>query len=211
MANNGYNSNGDPVYSGTGAPASGADLSEATAYAGARGNNLIGTTTERNAFAYAKPGLEWFDTTLGAKFIYIGTSWVLLSVPGDLQMYYRDVSRDNVANGTTLTTIPFGTSALARLITLRVSGTTGATAHSTQGSGIAMSPTNCTISRTGVSFDETIDVINATKWYSYSLERIVSIAAGANASIAINTVQVGGDPTYFRVTAVGNVFYAGQY
>lgn len=67
---------GAPVFLETGAPEEGADLTTVAAFAAEVGTRLIGTSTQRNAYGYARRGLEWYDTTTNRVFIYSGTAWV---------------------------------------------------------------------------------------------------------------------------------------
>lgn len=76
MANDGYDATtGAPIFLPGGVPADAADLTEVAAYAAMRGNTLVGTTAERNAFQYPRTGMTWFDTTRMRDYVYNGTGW----------------------------------------------------------------------------------------------------------------------------------------
>ena len=77
MASNGVDATtGAPRFPESDAPQTGADYEEVADFAATVGTRLIGTTTERNAYAYAREGLCWYDTTLDQEFIYTGSGWV---------------------------------------------------------------------------------------------------------------------------------------
>jgi hypothetical protein len=66
---------GAPVFLDSDAPDPAVNPSEVATYAASVGTRLIGSTTERNAYAYARAGLRWYDTTLGTEYRDDGTSW----------------------------------------------------------------------------------------------------------------------------------------
>lgn len=67
---------GAKIYLGTGAPDTGADLTELAADAARTGTRLIGSTAERTAYAYGRQGLLWYDTDAGREYRHDGSSWV---------------------------------------------------------------------------------------------------------------------------------------
>lgn len=68
----------EPQYSGTGASADAADLTEVGAYAATVGNRKLGPTTARNTAAGADvwEGLLWGDTTDKTDYRYTSGAWV---------------------------------------------------------------------------------------------------------------------------------------
>jgi len=96
-----------------------------------RGRRLIGTTAQRNAYAYVVEGLEWWNTTTGALEVYTGGNWVrfnpgptgtitassgttinhqyLSKVPGGLvEIAVRFTRGANIANTQVLGQLPTG-------------------------------------------------------------------------------------------------------
>jgi hypothetical protein len=67
---------GHPIFLDTAAPDIKVDPTKASEYAAAVGTRLIGTTAERTAYAYAREGLEWYDTTTNSVWIHNGSGWV---------------------------------------------------------------------------------------------------------------------------------------
>lgn len=68
---------GAPEFDGAGAPDTAVDLTLLGAFAATVGTRLIGTTAARTAYAYAREGLEWYDTDLDAVYLHNGSGWVL--------------------------------------------------------------------------------------------------------------------------------------
>lgn len=77
MAVNSYDpTDGHPVFLGTDAPDIKVDPTKVSEYAAEVGTRLIGSTAERDAYAYAREGLGWYDTDLNQEMIHNGTGWV---------------------------------------------------------------------------------------------------------------------------------------
>lgn len=66
---------GSPIFADGDAPDVARNPTEVAEFAAEVGTRLIGTTAERLAYAYARDGLEWRDTTLDRTFIHDGTGW----------------------------------------------------------------------------------------------------------------------------------------
>ena len=66
---------GYPIIASTDAPDVPTHMNAVSQYAAERGTRLIGTTAQRNAYAYKKKGLEWYDTTDDSIYVYNGTGW----------------------------------------------------------------------------------------------------------------------------------------
>lgn len=66
---------GHPLFRDSDAPDVKQDPQEAAEFAAKVGTRLIGTTTERTNYEYARPGLLWWDTTLGTEFVYLPAGW----------------------------------------------------------------------------------------------------------------------------------------
>jgi hypothetical protein len=66
---------GAPVFLDSDAPDPAVNPSEVAGYAASVGTRLIGSTTERNAYAYGRDGLRWYDTTLKCEYRHDGASW----------------------------------------------------------------------------------------------------------------------------------------
>lgn len=90
MAVNSYGAKGQPQFSDTGAPDTAVDPTKVGEYAGAVGNRMVGTTTQRNTLTLlwagfsggAWEGLRFYDTTLGVEYIRIGSDWVPAQTSG---------------------------------------------------------------------------------------------------------------------------------
>lgn len=67
---------GAPEFADADAPDPAVNPSQVAAFAAQVGTRLIGTTAERTAYAYAREGLAWFDTTLEQPFVHNGSGWV---------------------------------------------------------------------------------------------------------------------------------------
>lgn len=77
MAVNSYDpTTGHPLFVDTDAPDIKVDPTKAAEYAGKVGTRLIGTTAERVAYAYARRGLGWYDTTADMDYVHTGSGWV---------------------------------------------------------------------------------------------------------------------------------------
>lgn len=61
---------GHPIFYDSGAPDIAFDPTEVARYASKVGTRLIGTTAERVAYQYARPGLQWYDTTEKREYVY---------------------------------------------------------------------------------------------------------------------------------------------
>lgn len=72
---------GAPVFLSADAPDPGVNESQVAEYAAEVGTRLIGTTAERTAYAYARDGLRWRDTTDGGEYEYRSGGWVLVNLP----------------------------------------------------------------------------------------------------------------------------------
>lgn len=68
---------GHPIFSDADAPDVARNPTEVAEFAAEVGTRLVGTTAERNAYAYARNGLEWRDTTLKKTFVHDGSGWVM--------------------------------------------------------------------------------------------------------------------------------------
>jgi hypothetical protein len=66
---------GAPVFLDSDAPDPAVNPSEVAGFAASVGTRLIGSTTERNAYAYGRDGLRWYDTTLKTEYRDDGTNW----------------------------------------------------------------------------------------------------------------------------------------
>lgn len=98
MASNGVDPNeGYPLFPETDAPQLGADYEEVAAFAAFRGNLPVGTTTERNAWAYAKEGSFWSNTTTDTIDRYDGSGWATFAGSGT---YTPTLTGITVGNGT---------------------------------------------------------------------------------------------------------------
>lgn len=77
MALDSYGAQNQPLFSETGAPQIGTDLSLISNYAAEVGNRKVGTTAQRNALTGADrwTGLAFWDTTLNYEFIWDGSAW----------------------------------------------------------------------------------------------------------------------------------------
>lgn len=67
---------GHPVFADGDAPDVAYNPTEVAAFAASVGTRKIGTTAERNAFAYGREGFEWRDTSLDRTYIHDGSGWV---------------------------------------------------------------------------------------------------------------------------------------
>ena len=74
-------STGAPVFLDSDAPDPAVNPSQVAAFAAEVGTRLIGTTAERTAYAYAREGLRWFDTTTDKEYLYNGSGWVVAWAP----------------------------------------------------------------------------------------------------------------------------------
>lgn len=81
MASNGVDAEGNPLFPEEDALQSGADLEEVARYARVRGNALVGTTSDRNAFGFKIDGLLWSNTTTDALERWNGTGWERVWAP----------------------------------------------------------------------------------------------------------------------------------
>ena len=63
---------GHPTFADTDAPDIKVDPTKVSEYAAKVGTRLVGTSAERTAYAYAREGLEWYDTTTKSTWLYIG-------------------------------------------------------------------------------------------------------------------------------------------
>lgn len=78
MAVNSYDPvDGHPIFVDSDAPDVKVDPTEAAKYAGKVGTRLIGTTSARTAYTFAREGLEWYDTDLDSVFLHTGSGWRL--------------------------------------------------------------------------------------------------------------------------------------
>lgn len=68
---------GSPVFLSGDAPDPGVNETQVGEFSAQVGTRLIGTTTERTAYVYAREGLRWWDTTLDREFIHDGSDWRL--------------------------------------------------------------------------------------------------------------------------------------
>ncbi|TAJ46367.1 MAG: hypothetical protein EPO52_17695 [Herbiconiux sp.] len=82
MARDGSGSKNEPTYTGSGAPADAADLTEIAAYAAKVGNRKAGTAADRAALSGADRwvGLEFEESDTGAVYLYTSGGWTLKSV-----------------------------------------------------------------------------------------------------------------------------------
>lgn len=80
MARDSSGPKNEPNYSGLGAPADAADLTEVATYAARMGNRRTDTSTNRAAATGADlwEGLEWQETDTGNTLMYLSGSWVLI-------------------------------------------------------------------------------------------------------------------------------------
>lgn len=111
MASSSLGPDGEPEFADGDAPDVAVNPSEVAKYAAKRGTRPIGTTAQRNAYAYPKYGLQWFDTTLGREFIFLTEGWTRSS-------YARGgIVETNIAsNGST--SIPHGLGAVPDFVTI---------------------------------------------------------------------------------------------
>lgn len=77
MAADSYGAQNQPLFSETGAPQEGTDLSLVSNYAAAVCNRKIGTTAQRTALTGSDrwEGLKFWDTTLDYEFWWDGSAW----------------------------------------------------------------------------------------------------------------------------------------
>lgn len=96
MPSNGLQSGeGDaPAFPESDPVALGADSEELARYARRRGNLLVGSSTQRAAYAYPRAGEVWSNTTTGTLDYYTGSSWVTGVLP--VAPHFR-VTRDSAA------------------------------------------------------------------------------------------------------------------
>lgn len=82
MAANSYGAQNQPLFSETGAPAEGTDLSLVSNYCATVGNRKIGTTAQRTALTGSDrwTGMKFWDTTLDYEFVWDGSAWAGLPV-----------------------------------------------------------------------------------------------------------------------------------
>lgn len=93
---------GAPIFDDADAPDVAQNPTEAAAFAGRVGTRLIGTTSERVAYAYAREGLRWYDTTVEGEFIHNGSGWVCGDAPRT-----EVVSRNISGTNTFVNQVPF--------------------------------------------------------------------------------------------------------
>lgn len=87
---------GAPIYLDSDAPDPAVNPTQVAAFAASVGTRLIGTTAERTAYAYAREGLAWYDTTLDALYMHNGSGWAVLLQTG---VYTPNLARATVGNG----------------------------------------------------------------------------------------------------------------
>jgi len=68
---------GAPEFADADAPDLAVNPTEVAAFAASVGTRLIGDTAARTAYAYAREGLEWYDTTTDAIYVHNGSGWKL--------------------------------------------------------------------------------------------------------------------------------------
>lgn len=77
MAASSYNATtGAPEYDDADAPDVAVNPTEVAAFAASVGTRLIGDDTSMGAYAYAREGLQWYNTTDKATYVHDGTDWV---------------------------------------------------------------------------------------------------------------------------------------
>lgn len=80
MARDSSGSHNEPVYLGTGAPATAADMNEIVTFAKALGNVKVGTSAGRVTLTGADlwAGLSFFETDTNSLYLYDGAAWRLV-------------------------------------------------------------------------------------------------------------------------------------
>jgi len=72
---------GHPIFADGDAPDVAQNPTEVAEFAASVGTRPMGTTAERTAYAYARTGLRWRDTTDGCEYEYRSGGWVLINRP----------------------------------------------------------------------------------------------------------------------------------
>lgn len=134
---------GHPIFADGDAPDVAQNATEVAEFAASVGTRLIGSTSDRTGYSYAREGLRWWDTDEGAEYLYDGSGWKEIYRP--LTAWTPSVTGLTVGNGT----LTAQYERHGRIITGFITFTAGTTSSATAGIGIPLpvTPANTTITR----------------------------------------------------------------